>query len=99
MPYFIKIGYQPKNKSKTTCKGYFISRKSNVVTTKFGAISVQKTIKKKFYWKGMKLPVVNISKFKSSLDAGEFYKTAIHYKLKNGYTQLKEGVKIYKKRV
>ena len=96
MPFLLKIGYQKKNLSKITCKGYFISRKRNLIQIKYGGVLVKRGNKNKFFWKGPHLPLVKPKTFKNSEQAKKYFDSRINQKLNRGYTFLKEGVKIYK---
>jgi hypothetical protein len=96
MPFLIKIGYQAWNQSKTTAKGYFIARNKKLVIIRFGSIDAFGMKKKKFFWKGTKLPMEVIEKFNNINKAKKFKDDRVAQKLKRGYTKLPQGIRIYK---
>jgi hypothetical protein len=92
MPFFVKIAYQAQNKSKITSKGYGIKRVGTIVIVMYGAI---KSINRKFYWMGAKLPMVLEYKFKKVEEANHFKKIKIKEKINTGYSPLVKAI-IYK---
>ncbi len=96
MPYLVKIGFQKNNITKSTCKGYHLFRRGTKVIIRYGAIDVSKSRIKKFRWKGNKLPIKKIYRFRSTQKAKEFKDQLILQKLSRGYSELSGGLKIYK---
>ncbi len=97
MPYFVKVGYEKKNVYKLTSQGYFIRRSDKHVITRWGAIDVKGMHKIIFSWKGTKLPMEKIHKFRGVDKAKEFNERKIKHLLKNGFNKLPSSAKIYKR--
>lgn len=96
MPYLIKVGYQKRNQSKITSKGYFISRTKNVVNIRFGNIVVESKRIKKFRWAGPNLGQRVSYAFKTTVAAERFKKEKLQRRKQHGYQMQASPVRIYK---
>lgn len=93
MATFIKIAPQETNLGGITSKGYIIYRKKRVVYIKWGAI---KSIIRKFYWAGVKLPVERSTTFKTVDEANNYFDAKIRHIYRQDYKKLPVGKKILK---
>lgn len=96
MPYFIKIKFEKNNLSKVTSKGYFISRRKNIVTIRFGSIKVSNKRSKKFRWAGPNLGNPTYYEFKSTTLAKQFMLEKLQLRKRRKYDKLASPVRIYK---
>lgn len=96
MPYFVKVGYERKNLSKITSKGYFIKRTGKKVYTEWGAIDAVGLKRKKFNWHTT--PQIWEYKCRSEKEALQFKNDKIAYLHKRGYSKLPSSTRIYSRR-
>lgn len=95
MPYFVKVGYEENNISRSTAKGYHIYRRGKHVYYSWGAIEIKGLGKKRFYWHSSHPQTTKVKKFRSIQSAEEYKRWEMEYRLKRKYTKLAPGVRIY----
>ena len=93
MATYIKIAPQETNLSGIASKGYMINRKGTTVFIKWGAI---KSINRKFYWAGKKLPMTKKIIFENIEETISFTKNKIRKITKQEYKKLQRGKQILK---
>jgi len=93
MATYFKIAPYNRNLGGITSKGYVITMKPRAVIVKWGSI---KSISRKFYWAGRRLPQVKTIKFRTTLQAKQYYQEKVKDKISGGYLKMPRGKRIMK---
>lgn len=93
MPTYIKMGHEPRNKSKLTNKAWLINRRGTVVVVRYGCAELSGHTYKKIHWnKGY--PSIVSNDFETIEDAKLYIHQQRLRRENHGYTLTK--AKIYK---
>lgn len=87
MPFYLKAGFEPRNRNKLTSKGFFIKRVKTTITRKWGAVILSGHSYKKIHWE-VSYPQIKTLKFKTIDEAKEFMRVSIQRRLSNGYKKI-----------